>query len=88
MKNYYFIMDIQENEKFYPIVSKTSIRENFVCVMDQWNCGNRKVLSINFCDSKKKALDIAEDWTKIYRQNGTYFYGDFNVDHLDVTKRW
>ena len=34
-------------------------------------CADSKVETVNICDSKKEAIEIAEAWNEAYRKNGT-----------------
>ena len=34
------------------------------------------LLSMNPCDTKKRAMEIAQAWNEQYKANGTYMFGD------------
>ena len=68
-KNSYLVLVVEECGGFCAIVEKWNNCNNL--------CGlasDSRVKSINICDSKKDAEQIAENWNKSYKANGAYAF--------------
>lgn len=71
MKNFYFVVNVKENDKLYAYVAKATEKDE---LLSKFKIKN--VISVNIFPTKKRADEIAKFWNECYKKNGTYlFYG-------------
>jgi hypothetical protein len=70
MKNFYYAVNTEDNGKIYAFVIKASINENLKTLFS----GYKNLISINACETKKRAEELANFWNECYKANGTYMF--------------
>lgn len=74
MKNFYFVVNVKENNKLYACVIKATESDNLLSKFEIKN-----ISSVNIFPTKKRADEIAKFWNECYKKNGTHmFYGGEN----------
>lgn len=70
MKHIYFAVTIEENEKHYSYVVKTTDNNNILSVLKIKN-----IISANIYP-KKQAEEVVNHWNECYKNNGTHMYSE------------
>jgi hypothetical protein len=69
MKNFYIVINIKENEKYYAYAVKISTMDNLLSKLEIPN-----IYSANFFGTKKHTDEIVKSWNDAYKANGTYLF--------------
>lgn len=69
MKNFYFAVTVEENDKFYSYVLKVGRYNN---IINQLKIPGIKCATI--CPTKKDAEQIVNQWNACYRANNEYLF--------------
>lgn len=71
MKNIYFVVVEEENGKHFAFADAIRTNEN---AKHSRYFLDPKYTCIEFCESRKKAEEIALAWNESYKKNGTYLF--------------
>ena len=71
MKNFYFVVTIQENEKYYSYVLKLHQSDNIISRLKIPG-----IISANIFKTKKEAAATAERWNATYKANNNYLFDE------------
>lgn len=74
MKNNYFAVTIQENNKNYAFVMKISENENIA-----ERIKHPSIIIAQLCSTKKAAAYVVNHWNACYKANGEYMFDDFII---------
>ena len=69
MKNYYILITIMENDKYYSYVLTVPESDNLISKLRIKNIYNAMI-----CSTKKSAAEIVEMWNDTYKCNGSYMF--------------
>ena len=69
MKNFYILVNYEENGKYYPYIIKTSKSNNLLSALNQ-----KGLITANIIPTLKEARTTCEAWRKAYKENGTYLF--------------
>ena len=70
--NLYFVIQITKNGKHYAYIDEVNKALNLYGLFEgRHEFGGRKIDSVMYMPSKKRALEIAEAWNNIFKNEGT-----------------
>ena len=69
MKNYYFAVTAEVNEKYYSFVIQASTNDNLLSKFS-----DKRLLHVNICETRKAAVELVRFWDECHRKNGTYLF--------------
>lgn len=70
MKKYYYVVSETENGKNYAFALTINETNNLLSIFSKYKNAN----IIHPCISRVKAEEIALEWNKSYKENGTYMF--------------
>lgn len=69
MKNYYIVVTIEQDGKYFSYVVKHPENYNLLATLTIKN-----ITGASLFPTKKKAVEIADFWNDCYKKNGTYLF--------------
>ena len=69
MKNFYIVVTIEENGKYYPYMIKTNSSNNLLSTLKIPD-----IINATLFETKKRAAETVETWRTAYKANGTYLF--------------
>lgn len=76
MKNFYYAVVVEENEKYYSYVEKQYSSNNLLPMFERLKRSGAVV--IHPCHTKKHASELVDFWNDAYKTNGTYMFDEPN----------
>lgn len=71
MKNFYIVVTVTENGKYYSYIVKTNENNNLISTL-----AIKNIVSANLYETKKRAKEIVTTWNETYKNNGTYMFDE------------
>ena len=70
MKNFYLAVQEEHTGKYFAFVIRYYNCNNLLATLEQYP----NLKTVNICESKKQAEELATRWNEGYKANGTYLF--------------